>query len=309
MSTAKLGDEFLFIDGGLSTELEALGEDLNSVLWSAYALLKNPDAIYKAHKNYFDAGANVAITSTYQASLEGFQNCGVSFNQAKKLMRLSIELADQARRDFLNGNPNAKAYVAASIGPFGAFLADGSEYRGGYSVSADKIRKFHSSRIESIQDVAEKFDFWAVETLPGLEEALLVADLLGEDSHPAWFSFTLRDQGHIAEGRALAEVVSELDKHDTVAAIGVNCCHPGWVEPALNTISEHTSKPLLAYPNSGGDYDPSTKVWVRSKELEFDVASWIATGARLIGGCCQTSSKSLKPLYSDWTRLVSDPSC
>jgi len=277
-----------------------MGEDLNNVLWSACELLENPDAIYQSHKNYFDAGANVAITSTYQASLEGFQQRGLSVDQSKKLIRLGIELADRARGDFLTENPNGKAYVAASLGPFGAFLADGSEYRGDYEATAERIRKFHSSRIEVIQEVADKFDFWAVETMPSLEEALLVADILGEDPHSAWFSFTLRDQQHIAEGTPLADVAKALDKNVAVSAIGVNCCHPAWVESALKIISQHTSKPMLAYPNGGGKYDPSTKEWVTPKEMELDGACWIAAGARLVGGCCQTSARSLRPLYSDW---------
>ncbi len=304
MSTAKLGEDILFIDGGLSTELEALGEDLNNALWSACELLENPDAIYQSHKNYFDAGANVVITSTYQASLEGFQKRGLSLDQSKKLIRLAIELADKARGDFLKENPDRKAYVAASIGPFGAFLADGSEYRGDYGATTKKIREFHSSRIELIREVADLFDFWAVETLPSLEEALMVSDILGEDPHPAWFSFTLKDQQHIAEGTPLAEVAKVLDKNVAVSAIGVNCCHPAWVVSALKTISEHTSKPLLAYPNGGGEYDASTKEWITPKEMELDGASWIAAGARLVGGCCQTSARSLKPLYSDWAKLA-----
>jgi homocysteine S-methyltransferase len=300
VSTAKLGEDILFIDGGLSTELEALGENLNDALWSARILLENPDAIYRTHKNYFDAGANVATTSTYQASLEGFQKRGLSVDQSKELIRLGIELADRARGDFLKENPGGKAFVAASIGPFGAFLADGSEYRGNYAARVQKIRNFHSSRIEIIQEVADKFDFWAVETLPSLEEALIVADILGEDPHPAWFSFTLSDQQHIAEGTSLAEVARVLDENVAVSAIGVNCCHPAWVESALETISQNTSKPLLAYPNGGGEYDPSSKTWVSPREMELDGISWIAAGAKLVGGCCQTSAESLKPLYSRW---------
>jgi homocysteine S-methyltransferase len=306
MSIAKLGDDILFIDGGLSTELEALGEDLNNALWSACELLENPDAIYQAHKNYFYAGANIAITCTYQASLEGFQKRGLSIDQSKKLIRLGVELADKARCAFLKENPKGKAFVAASIGPYGAFLADGSEYRGNYQATTGKIRKFHSSRIDVIQEVADKFDFWAVETLPSLEEALMVADILGEDPHPAWFSFSLRDHKHIAEGTPLEEVAKVLDKNVAVSAVGVNCCHPGWVEAALRIICQHTSKPLLAYPNGGGEYDSSTKEWITPKEMELDGAAWIAAGASLVGGCCQTSSRSLKPLYSDWARTAAN---
>lgn len=304
MKTAKLGDDILFLDGGLSTEIEALGGNIGSELWSANGLLENPEAIYRSHKNYFDAGANIVITSTYQASLEGFLKRGLSIEQGKKLIRLAIELADNARNDYLEENPNGKAFVAASCGPYGAYLADGSEYRGDYSVSAKEVRALHSDRIKAIQEAAHQFDFWAVETLPSLKEALLVADILRGDPHPAWFSFTLSDEQHIADGVPLAEVAMVLEDIDAVAAVGVNCCHPAWVEPALKTLSRHTSKPLLAYPNGGGDYDPVTKKWTTPKEMEFDGAAWIAAGAKLIGGCCQTSSERLKPLYSDWSGSV-----
>jgi len=306
VSTVKLGDDIFFIDGGLSTELEALGEDLNNSLWSASELAENPDAIYQAHKNYFHAGANIAITSTYQASLEGFQTLGLSVDQSKKLICLGIELADKARRAFLNEKPDAKAFVAASIGPFGAFLADGSEYRGNYQATPEKIRDFHSSRIEIIKEVGDKFDFWAVETLPSLEEALMVADILGEDPHPAWFSFTLRDHGHIADGTLLEDVIKVLDKNTVVSALGVNCCHPGCVEAALKIMRQNTSKALLAYPNGGGEYNPLTKEWYTPGDMAFNGAAWIAAGASLVGGCCQTSSQSLKPLYSDWARTVTN---
>ncbi len=300
MNTASLGKEILFIDGGLSTELEAMGENLNNTLWSARGLLENPESIYQVHKNYFDAGANIAVTSTYQASLEGFQKRGLDVDQSRALIQLGIELADRARKDFLAGHPDGKAYVAASIGPYGAYLADGSEYRGNYHATAESIFALHAGRIEAIQQVADQFDFWAVETLPSLDEALMIADILAEDPHPAWFSFTLKDEGHIPEGVSLAKVAKVLGKNPSVAAIGVNCCHPAWVEPALKTIARYTSKPLLAYPNGGGEYDAVTKEWITPEEMKLDGAAWIAAGARLVGGCCQTCAKSLDPLYSDW---------
>ena len=300
MKSLILGKEILFIDGGLSTELEALGVDLNSALWSARGLLENPDAIYQVHKNFFDAGANIVATATYQASLEGFQKRGLSLEESRESIQLGVELADRARRDFLAENPDGKAYVAASIGPYGAYLADGSEYRGNYRASAETIREFHTGRIEAIRELGGQFDCWAIETLPGLDEALLVAEMLESDPHPAWFSFTLKDEGHIPEGMSLQDVAKALDKTPSVTAIGVNCCHPRWVEPALKNLSRNTSKPLVAYPNGGGEYDASTKEWNTPKEMRLDGAAWIAAGARLIGGCCQTCAKSLNPLYSEW---------
>ena len=306
MNTVSLGNEILFIDGGLSTELEAMGVDLNNALWSARGLLDNPDSIYQVHKNYFDAGANIAVTSTYQASLEGFQKLGLSADQSRALIQLGIELADQARTDFLAEQPNGRACVAASIGPYAAYLADGSEYRGNYQATTESIHKLHTGRIEAIQQLADQFDFWAIETLPSLDEALMIADILAADPHPAWFSFTLRDEGHIPEGVSLAEVAKVLDKNPSVAAIGINCCHPDWVEPALKTIARQTSKPLVAYPNGGGEYDASTKEWKTPEEMKLDGKAWIAAGARLIGGCCQTCAKSLGPLYADWARLTNE---
>lgn len=303
MNIVPLDNEILFIDGGLSTELEALGVDLNSALWSARGLLENPDAVYRVHRNFFEAGANIVATATYQASLEGFRESGLSLEQSRALIQLGVELADKARKDFLAENPDGKAYVAASIGPYGAYLADGSEYSGNYQASAETIREFHIGRIEAIRELSDQFDFWAVETLPSLEEALIVADILATDPHPAWFSFTLKDDGHIPEGMSLAEVTRALDKVPSVTAIGINCCHPGWVEPALKTMSQNTSKPLAAYPNGGGEYDPSTKEWKTPEEMKLDGEAWIAAGARLIGGCCQTCAKSLSPMYSEWREL------
>lgn len=289
---------FVTADGALATELEARGCNLNDPLWSAKVLLDQPELIRDVHRDYFAVGANIATTASYQATPQGFGGRGIGEQEALDLVRLSVRLADEARREHLADHPDAgPLLVAGSVGPYGAYLADGSEYRGDYVLSPDRFRQFHRPRMAAL--VQAGVDVLACETLPSFAEAEALLALTVELGVESWFSFTLRDEAHISDGTPLADVARLLDAHANVAAVGVNCVPLHLVTPALSALRRHTDKPLLAYPNSGETYHPDTKTWAaagpggRGDAAPGDLAggapAWREQGARIIGGCCRTS--------------------
>ncbi|UZH04745.1 homocysteine S-methyltransferase [Pantoea anthophila] len=282
----------LILDGALATELEARGCQLADALWSAKVLMEDPELIYQVHYDYFVAGARCAITASYQATPQGFATRGLSEDESLALIARSVELAQRARHDYLAVRPDAKTLlVAGSVGPYGAFLADGSEYRGDYALPEAVMMAFHRPRVQAL--LAAGADLLACETLPSFAEAQALVKLLAEfPDARAWFSFTLRDAGHISDGTPLAEVVSWLNQQPQVVALGVNCVALESVTPALQQLQTLTDKPLVVYPNSGEQYDAGSKTWHSAPSgctLHDKLAEWQQAGARLIGGCCRTS--------------------
>ena len=248
----------LTVDGALATELEARGCDLDDPLWSAKVLLEQPQLIKQVRRDYFDAGAAIAITSSYQALPQGFARRGIAEAEALALVALSVRLADEARNEYLAENPEAgPLLVAGSVGPYGAYLADGSEYRGDYVLTQREFKEFHRPRIRALVEAA--VDVLACETLPSFAEAEALLALVEEFDVESWFSFTLRDGEHISDGTPLAEVAAMCGARPRVAAIGVNCVPLNLVSPALEALRNATDKSLLAYPNSGESYDAVTK--------------------------------------------------
>lgn len=282
----------LILDGALATELEARGCQLADALWSAKVLMEDPELIYQVHYDYFVAGARCAITASYQATPQGFATRGLSEDESLALIARSVELAQRARHDYLAVRPDAKTLlVAGSVGPYGAFLADGSEYRGDYALPEAEMMAFHRPRVQAL--LAAGADLLACETLPSFAEAQALVKLLAEfPDARAWFSFTLRDAGHISDGTPLAEVVSWLNQQPQVVALGINCVALESVTPALQQLQTLTDKPLVVYPNSGEQYDAGSKTWHSAPSgctLHDKLTEWQQAGARLIGGCCRTS--------------------
>ncbi|HFF8547554.1 TPA: homocysteine S-methyltransferase [Kluyvera cryocrescens] len=291
---------FVLLDGAMATELEARGCDLADSLWSAKVLMENPQLIYDVHLDYFRAGAQVAITASYQATPEGFAARGLDETQSRALIARSVELARQARDAYRAENPAAKGLlIAGSIGPYGAYLADGSEYRGDYQRSAQAFQDFHRPRIDALLEAGA--DLLACETLPSFDEIRALAQLLVE--YPvaqAWFSFTLRDSQHLSDGTPLRDVLAFLADYPQILAVGINCIALENTVDALSYLHSQTPLPLVVYPNSGEHYDAVTKTWHHHGEacatLEGYLPQWLAAGAKLIGGCCRTTPKDIAAL-------------
>ncbi|MGK3954927.1 homocysteine S-methyltransferase [Arthrobacter sp. R4] len=302
---------YLTADGALATELEARGCSLDDPLWSAKVLFEQPQLIRDVHRDYFEAGANVATTASYQATPLGFSQRGLSEDAALDLVRLSVRLADEARFEHLARNPQAgPLLVAGSVGPYGAYLADGSEYRGDYVLDAEAFKDFHRPRIAALVDAGA--DFLACETLPSFAEAEALLALTGEFDVESWFSFSLRDGAQISDGTPLAAVAELCGSDDRVVAVGVNCVPLHLVPAALGALGEAGTKPLVTYPNSGESYDAATKTWAAGSGPEGEggasgakgvptglaagAGAWRELGARILGGCCRTTPRDIAAL-------------
>ena len=274
--SAALGSGPVVLDGGLATLLDARGHDLSSDLWSARLLRDDPEAVVSAHREFFAAGAEVATSASYQASFEGFARLGLDREQAADLMRLAVTLAVRARDE---SAPDG--WVAASVGPYGAYLADGSEYRGDYDLDVAGLRDFHRPRLEVL--AAAGADVLAVETIPCLAEVEALCAELDGTGVTAWLSLSA-DGDRTRADEPLAEAWDMTADVDEIVAVGVNCCVPGDVTTAL----ADATGPLVAYPNSGQGWDAVRRSW--TGESAFDpgaVEAWLDAGARLVGGCCR----------------------
>ncbi|ARD62735.1 homocysteine S-methyltransferase [Kosakonia radicincitans DSM 16656] len=291
---------FVVLDGALATELEARGCNLADNLWSAKVLMENPQIIRDVHLDYFRAGAQIAITASYQATPAGFAARGLTEAQSKALIEQSVKLAKEASEIYRAENPNAgPLLVAGSVGPYGAYLADGSEYRGDYVRSHEAFQVFHRPRIEALLNAGA--DLLACETLPSFAEIKALADLLSEyPDVQAWFSFTLRDDKHLSDGTPLAEVVNALSAYPQIVALGINCIALSKTTAALKHLQSLSALPLVVYPNSGETYDAVTKAWHVHGDtcgsLAAHLPQWLEAGARLIGGCCRTTPQDISAL-------------
>ncbi|WP_293305401.1 homocysteine S-methyltransferase [Mycolicibacterium sp.] len=273
-------DAVLISDGGLATELEARGHDLSDDLWSARLLSEDPQEIVAVHEAFFRAGAQIATTASYQASFEGFARRGIDRAGAEHLMRRSVELAKSAR-----DTAPAPAWVAASVGPYGAMLAHGEEYRGRYGLSVAELAAWHRPRLEVL--IATEPDVLALETIPDSDEAEALVGLVHELRAPAWLSYTI-DGDATRAGQPLEEAFAVTAGVDEIVAVGVNCCAPGDVLGAVTTARRVSGKPVIVYPNSGEVWDGLNRVWVGTPGMDTGLAAeWVDAGARIVGGCCR----------------------
>lgn len=292
--------QILILDGALATELERRGCDLNDALWSAKVLMEQPELIREVHLDYFKAGADVAITASYQATVEGFARRGLSAEQALALMKKSVRIAQDARDEFWVEESTrvgrVRPLIVGSVGPYGAFLADGSEYRGDYKLTEQELIEFHRPRVKALVEVGA--DLLACETIPCLIEARALTSLLEEfPNSTAWFSFSAKDGEHICSGERIADCAKWLDGNPQVAAIGINCTSPLYIPSLIEQIKSVSSKPVIVYPNSGEVYDPQTNTWHGETSCDaFGAQSrvWAEKGARLIGGCCRTTPDHIR---------------
>lgn len=304
--------QLIVLDGAMATELERHGHDLNDSLWSAKILYEHPDSIKRVHRDYFEAGADCAITASYQATVEGYVQRGLSENEALKLIQSSVQIAVQARDEFwadvtatASQQTRPKPLVAASVGPYGAFLADGSEYRGDYKLSEEQLMEFHRPRMKALIEVGA--DILACETIPCMVEARAIARLLKEfPGTYAWISFSAKNEQHISNGESIAACAKWLNEHEQVAAVGINCTLPKFIPSLIHEIHSHTDKPVVVYPNLGEEYDPVTKTWqghTCTETFGQSARQWYEAGARMIGGCCRTQPQDIREIVA-WSREV-----
>jgi len=287
------------LDGGMSNALQARGHDLSDALWSARLLRDDPAEIAAVHRAYYRAGATVATTASYQASVDGFVRAGVAGDEARRLVRRSVTTAREVRDEL--AEDGRTRWVAASVGPYGAVLADGSEYRGRYGLGPPELRDFHAPRLELLAEAGP--DLLAVETIPDADEAEVLVDLVDDLGLPAWVAYSV-DGLVTRAGQPLRDAFVVAAAGTSVFAVGVNCCHPGDVLPALEIARSATDKPLVAYPNSGETWDAAVRRWSGPAAYDVTLApAWVAGGARYVGGCCRVGPDDIARLAA----LLSGP--
>ena len=297
MAFAPPHDTVLVTDGGLATELEARGHDLSDDLWSARLLVDAPQEITAVHAAFFRAGAVFATTASYQASFDGFAERGIGRSDAARLLRLSVELA-KAARDEVGG----QRWVAASVGPYGAALANGEEYVGRYGLSVAQLADWHRPRLEILADSGA--DVLALETVPDIDEAEALVGLVHDLGVPAWLSYTIAGTTTRA-GQPLADAFAVAVDVPEIVAVGVNCCAPDDVEHAVRVAWETTGKPVIVYPNSGEEWDGERRTWVGTSGWSADLApGWVAEGARIVGGCCRVRPADIAEIAANVGQAV-----
>ena len=289
----------MVIDGSMSTALEHLGADLNSKLWTARALAESPELVRQVHLDYFRAGADCGITCSYQATIPGLTANGYTREEAEKLIARSVEIFIKARQQWWEeeGQKAGRAWplCLAGIGPYGAYLADGSEYRGKYGVGDDVLDSFHRRRMEILHQAGA--DILLIETQPSLHEALLAAGIAEELGADYWISFSCADEKHICEGDPIRKCAEAFAKdHPHLQMIGVNCTKPVYISGLIKELraglqTAGSTLPIGVYPNSGEEYDPVTKSWHGTgdaKNFGEYALDYMRAGADAVGGCCTT---------------------
>ena len=288
------------LDGGLATSLEALGYDLADDLWSAKILLEDPDAVRRVHTDFLQAGADCITSNTYQATIPGLVARGLTYDGAVTVLSGAVTLAVEARDlfwgDVENRGQRLRPLVAASVGPYGAFRADGSEYTGEYRLADDELLEFHEERWQILAESAA--DIMGCETIPSLREAEVLLELLRRTSDRwAWMSFTCRDGAHLSDGSPLEVAAGICDGVPRVAAVGINCTRPEHISELIAVVRNATEKPIIVYPNAGGQYDGKQKTWAGDSprhDWPALVVDWRDLGASVIGGCCRVGPEDIR---------------
>jgi homocysteine S-methyltransferase len=293
-------NNYVVSDGAMATELEKRGVDTNSALWSAEALIKDPEAVIAVHRSYFEAGAAIATTDSYQATPQAFIEAGFTAAQGAQFITQSVQLAQAARDEYLANLPREERLakgsallIAGSVGPYGAYLADGSEYRGDYTLTDTQYRDFHRERMQLLADAG--VDLFAFETMPNAAEVKALCGLLTDEfpGMTAWVSLSVGESSTaLCDGTSLAAVVDMANACDQITAVGINCTAEENVTATLHTLTPLTAKPIIVYPNNGDIYNPIDKSWQANPNARSFTAlapEWRAAGARIIGGCCRST--------------------
>ena len=298
--------EIIILDGALGTELENRGYDVSGKLWSAQYLLDQPQIIQDVHESYVRAGSDIITTSSYQASIPAFIEAGLTPEKGYDLLKETVFLAQKAIQNVWQAlsqeEQKQRPYplVAGSVGPYAAYLADGSEYTGDYQLSEEEFQEFHRPRIQALLEAG--CDLLAIETIPNGAEAAAILRLLAEEfpQAEAYLSFVAQSENAISDGTKIEELGNLAQESPQVLAVGFNCTAPHLIAPLLDGLGQVCNKPFLTYPNSGETYNGLTKTWHDDPEQERSLLEnsklWQNQGVRLFGGCCRTRPEDIAQL-------------
>tara|TARA_Y100000590_G_scaffold12272_1_gene14901 strand:- start:893 stop:2392 length:1500 start_codon:yes stop_codon:yes gene_type:complete len=281
------------LDGGLSYPLEKNGFNIKKDLWVSELLISNPKAIKNAHIDYLNSGAEILTSSSYQASFNLLKNRGYNKSKSKKIILKSIEILNQVKK-----NTNKNFIIAASIGPYGSSLADGSEYRGINNVSDKKIYEFYKDKVDVLDKSSA--NLLAFETIPSFKETKVILRILKNTKKMAWISFSCRNDKEINDGTSIEKCCELLKNQPKVFAIGINCTSPIYISKLIRIIKKNTHKKIIIYPNSGEKYDGEKKIWKGNVINPFEsyIDEWLKLGVDILGGCCRIGPKEIKKIKS-----------
>lgn len=287
----------LLLDGGLSNRLEELGCNLNNPLWTAKVLQDSPELILQTHLDYLEAGAKIITTASYQATISGFAEQGLNKEMAIGLITTSVNLAKEAVETFCRTHPESETpLIAASLGPYGAYLADGSEYRGDYSIGKEELRDFHEEKAILLDHLG--VDILAFETIPSQLETRIIVQISQSLETPVWITFSCKDGEHISDGTPITDCINLANFSPHIVAVGVNCTKPQYIASLIKEIKRVSgNKKLVVYPNSGETFDADSKTWSDTAEDSWDVEEWLKLGTDIIGGCCRVGPGQIRDLH------------
>lgn len=304
-------NQIMIIDGSMSTALENLGANLNNDLWTAQTLVHQPELVKQVHINYFRAGADCGITCSYQATIPGLMKHGYTEKESEAIILRSVEIFLEARSEWweAEGKNLGRSYplCLGSVGPYGAYLADGSEYTGNYNIDSNGLYNFHRRRIELLHEAGA--DILLFETQPSIREVMIEADIAEELETDYWVSFSCRDGQHINEGDNISDCAKKLsDGRKYLCMIGVNCTKPEYIVSLIHELKKVSDLPIGVYPNSGEIYDPASKTWTHSNNsADFGsyALSYMQAGASAVGGCCTTTEKHISQVAEARQKFLS----
>jgi homocysteine S-methyltransferase len=295
------------LDGGMASELEYIGADINGPLWSAHVLEDAPDKILAVHRAYLQAGADCIETASYQVSRIGYAEAGLAPHRADIALLHAVSLARTAAAEFAD----RPILIAVSLGPYGAALHNGAEYHGNYDCSHEDLIAFHRERIEVLAGLKGS-EVLAFETLPSLEEARAIGEALAPfPDLPAWFTFTCSDAQHVAHGELLRDCAAQVAMLPQTVAIGINCTRPSLITPLIAELRASSAKPVIVYPNSGEGWNAQARCWTGTSDpLAYGekAAEWFAAGAQIVGGCCRTRPEHIRQVAQVASRTPSSAS-
>jgi homocysteine S-methyltransferase len=283
------------LDGGMASELEYQGANIDGPLWSAHVLEDAPEKVIAVHRAYIAAGADCIETASYQVSRIGYAEFGLAPERADAALLRAVDLARTAVAEF----PDRRVLVAASLGPYGAALHNGAEYHGNYDIGFSGLVEFHRERIHVLAEAGENApDLFAFETLPSLQEAEAICEALdGWPELAAWFCFTCMDESHVAHGELLLDCARAIARFPQTVAIGVNCTHPALLPSLIDELEIASDKPIVVYPNSGESWDAVARCWTGAGDpasFAAQAAKWFSAGAQIVGDCCRTRPEHIR---------------
>lgn len=288
-------DKQLVLDGGLATTLEGYGCNLYSSLWSSEVLVHQPEKVKQAHKEFVDVGADIILTSTYQASFDTFKSIGMNTEDIEHLFDIAV--------DSINATTTDEQVIVGSLGPYGAYLSDGSEYTGEYEISVEEYASFHEDRIDALINRGI-YDF-VFETVPNINEIKAIVEYIipnYSDETTFWISCTVNDEGQLSDGTDFEQVCQFIQLHlDRVPVFGINCSSVQGVNQAIKRGLLSLPQVIALYPNGGKTYDPEKKIWIGTSEndqLTQNTKQWLEQGVQIVGGCCETTPKDIKEIRS-----------